>query len=400
MSGTIFKTAVQGPGDPALAGQRARQVSGLLGFGEDEQALLDEAVRHCAEEALERRGGATVEYLVDEGAPGQAFEVRVRTRQASEPHEGPFELPAPPAGMAGRLDRFEVVEKEDGSLEFVVALGFGEGSVAVASEALAGIAAELARRSRPQSFFSEIGERNQELFRAVRQLSATNRQLEEYTQEVSHDLKGPLTGILLANEVLREKLARLGVGGASDPDIERLVDIVRENVNRSAALIDDLLVLAEAGSAPTHATDVDLGDTVREVLRENALDIEDRGVSVVIDPGLGSASGSPTHFYQLFSNLIRNALKYNDSDEPVVEVRLLGEVEDGRYAYLVRDNGSGIDPDELVTVFEPFTRGSSGDTGIGLATAAKVCRMYGGDIEAYNDDGACFRFTLPGPPER
>ncbi|MBU1670294.1 MAG: hypothetical protein KKF41_14390 [Actinobacteria bacterium] len=60
MGTTILTAAVEDPGDPAPKGQRARQVSGLLGFGEDGRAVLDEAVSHRAEATLERRGRATV----------------------------------------------------------------------------------------------------------------------------------------------------------------------------------------------------------------------------------------------------------------------------------------------------------------------------------------------------
>jgi signal transduction histidine kinase len=62
----------------------------------------------------------------------------------------------------------------------------------------------------------------------------------------------------------------------------------------------------------------------------------------------------------------------------------------------VRDNGAGISPTDLPNIFLPFYKGSdTGDTGIGLSTVAKIIKLYGGEITAYNDGGACFEFTMP-----
>ena len=97
----------------------------------------------------------------------------------------------------------------------------------------------------------------------------------------------------------------------------------------------------------------------------------------------------------LLINLVGNAIKHNDSENPEIHISNLGENEQGRLLYLVRDNGHGIPEQLLETVFAPFVKGQGGDSGIGLAIADKVVRLYGGEIRAYNDDGACFEFSLP-----
>ena len=102
---------------------------------------------------------------------------------------------------------------------------------------------------------------------------------------------------------------------------------------------------------------------------------------------------SPTHIYQLFSNLIKNAFEYCDSDSPIIEVRALDKA-NGEHRYLVRDNGSGIPADLIERIFIPFSRGSSGQTGIGLSIVDRITRVYAGDVKAYNDSGACFEFSL------
>ena len=72
----------------------------------------------------------------------------------------------------------------------------------------------------------------------------------------------------------------------------------------------------------------------------------------------------------------------------------LMEESGGRHSYLVCDNGSGIPPEDLERIFDPFFKGERGGTGIGLAIVERIVKTYGGEIRAYNRDGPCFEFTL------
>jgi signal transduction histidine kinase len=104
----------------------------------------------------------------------------------------------------------------------------------------------------------------------------------------------------------------------------------------------------------------------------------------------------PTHAYQVFSNLIGNAIKHNDSENPEIRISRLVEAGPGRFRYLVRDNGPGISEGAEADIFLPFHKGpNSTGTGIGLSMVHKVVRLYGGEVRAYNDGGACLEFTLP-----
>jgi signal transduction histidine kinase len=62
----------------------------------------------------------------------------------------------------------------------------------------------------------------------------------------------------------------------------------------------------------------------------------------------------------------------------------------------VCDNGVGIPEDEIDKVFIPFFKGAEGQTGIGLSIVEKIVKLYGGEILAFNDGGACFDFTIRG----
>lgn len=227
--------------------------------------------------------------------------------------------------------------------------------------------------------------------KAEEELIRINEELQGYAHTVSHDLKGPLASTALAVATLQKILSDKGL--ADEEMVSSVLGILDNNVWKSSALIDDLLSLAEAGQMPDEPEDVDVDALAQRVLDENAGAIADRDMRVEREGSLGTVRGSATHIYQLFSNLIRNCITHCDSEKPVLRIESLGE-RDGLHGYLVRDNGSGIPPDDLGRIFAPFFKGNSGGTGIGLATVQKIVNLYGGEITAYNDHGACFRFRI------
>lgn len=227
------------------------------------------------------------------------------------------------------------------------------------------------------------------------ELARSNLELDGYARTVSHDLRGPLASIELAASMLTEML-RDEHGQDAREQMSGVLEQLRKSTDRSFSLVNDLLALAEAGQRPVAVEKVDVDDVVMQVLLERAQVIEARGARVVVDDGLGTIVASPTHIYQLFSNLITNAIKHNDSPKPVVEVRRLEPVEGGGLHYQVADNGPGIPEGDFARIFEPFFKGKSGETGVGLATVQKIIELYGGTVSAYNEDkgGACFEFVL------
>lgn len=231
---------------------------------------------------------------------------------------------------------------------------------------------------------------------AEAELMRINAELDAYAHVVSHDLMGPVSVITTASEALREMLG----GPLTADDVERMeraVEMIRRGTDTARMLVEDLLNLAYAGLRPEDALVVDVGEVIGRVLAERSGAIAEKRMRVSLDDDLGHLAANPTHIYQLFANMVGNALAYNDSAGPRLSIQH-EKGEDGVHRYIVSDNGPGIPPGDEEKVFQPLFKGESGGTGVGLAIVRKIVETYGGSIEVRNEGGARFEFTLRGSP--
>jgi signal transduction histidine kinase len=182
--------------------------------------------------------------------------------------------------------------------------------------------------------------------------------------------------------------------GETDEEATReMLEVLNDNAEAAQDRVDDLLKLAESGQKPAEVENIDIGEVIDEIL-EGLSSRTKENVSVVVYDDMGSITASKPQIRQVFSNLIINAIKHNDSEEPEVRISRMGRT-NGTHVFLVQDNGSGIHPEDFETIFTPFRSGrKTGETGIGLSIARKIARIYGGDIRVYKDNGACFEVTL------
>ncbi|MBN2169597.1 MAG: PAS domain S-box protein [Actinobacteria bacterium] len=221
-------------------------------------------------------------------------------------------------------------------------------------------------------------------------LLGINKELDGYAHAVSHDLNGSLSGIAIAVDLLGDSPDQL------EPDeYSEVTNTIRRNVEKALDRVNSLLTLAESGQKPDKLSNVDVRLVVEDILEELFAQIKRDHIKIEIGEDLGCVRADPTQIHQLFSNLISNAVKHNDSENPVVSIQYPGISTDGMHSYIVRDNGPGIPPEDMSRIFLPFHKGEkTGETGLGLVTVDKIIKVYGGEIKAYNDKGACFEFTL------
>ncbi len=258
---------------------------------------------------------------------------------------------------------------------------------------------EIGRAARAfDSMTGEIGEHRDSLEELVRSrtedLERANLELDAYSRAVSHDLRNPLASATVAASMLME--------ASGEPDeavlrreVMEAADVVARNLEKAHGMVSALLRIAEAGQLPIRVEEVSVSDVVGEVVSEQQSALEAKGMELYVDPDLGTIWANRVQVYQVFSNLIGNAIKHNDNPEPRVSVNYFG-LEEGLHRYAVCDNGSKLKDSNPEKLFKPFYKSSrTSDIGIGLSIVDKVIRSYGGWISVSAENGACFEFAIP-----
>jgi len=235
---------------------------------------------------------------------------------------------------------------------------------------------------------------NRELEQRTDQLIRSNGDLEQLASVLSHDLNEPLRVVGGFAKLLAE-----------DCD-ERLDDTGRvyvrnivQGVVRMRALIEDLVAYARVGADTAAGEPVDCAEVMRAVGEALSLSIDTAGAELTVGE-LPVVSGRWGDLFQLFQNLVGNALKFVAAGvRPRVAVDAHAEGEG--WHVTVIDNGIGIEPDKLERAFRMFQRLHPVDayagTGIGLAICQKVVQRGGGRIwiESAPGGGSVVHLTLP-----
>ena len=200
----------------------------------------------------------------------------------------------------------------------------------------------------------------------------------EFTANVSHELKTPLTGISGYAEMIE-------TGIAKPEDVQNFAGKIRKEALRLLGLVGDIIRLSELDSAEKEedAEQVDLLELAEEnVERLNPI-ADSMGVSVTVDGEPCYVTGSRKRLDELVFNLIDNAVRYNKTDGSVaVSVKNT----EANIIFAVADTGIGIPSEARDRVFERFYRVDKsrskrdGGTGLGLAIVKRVAMLYGAEI--------------------
>lgn len=244
-----------------------------------------------------------------------------------------------------------------------------------------------ASREKQQQLLDEIQVKNQELERQ-------NAELERFTYSVSHDLRAPLVTIKGFIGLLQRDLAK-----QNQPAVESDIRQISNATDNMAQQLDELLELSRVGRLVNPPVEIDLVEMVDGVVDLFADGIAANGVQVRIDAEMPAAYGDAGRVFEVFQNLIGNAIKFIDEGRgPRIEIGAVAS--DDRVLCHVRDNGIGIQGEYLERVFNLFERLDTGidGTGIGLALAKRIIEFHEGKIWAESDGPGCgttFWFSLP-----
>jgi signal transduction histidine kinase len=244
------------------------------------------------------------------------------------------------------------------------------------------------------STFEDAVRQNHELRRQEEALEATNKELEEFTYSISHDLRTPLGQVDGFSQLLLDKFsARL------DPTVVDYLGHIHEAAQHMKRMVDELLNLGRVGRRDLHPQSTELRPLVDAALFELESQTRGRNIAWQVGP-LPQVDCDPELMESVVANLLSNAVKFTrDRNPAVIQV---GQMSSGDQTVIfVRDNGAGFDmqyADRLFGVFQRLHRSDEFEgTGVGLATVQRIIRKHGGRIWAESElgKGATFYLTLP-----
>ncbi len=242
-----------------------------------------------------------------------------------------------------------------------------------------------------------------ELRLATDEAEAANRAKTQFLAVLSHELRTPLNPILLAVSSMLERTPE-------PEDLHQTLEMIRQNVNLQARLIDDLLDVMRIvrGKMPLHWAVADCHEVIRHALQVCQSEVLGKVIRLTLDLAAVEhhVNADSARLQQVFWNLIKNAVKFSpEGGTLTIRTRNDGD----RLFVEFADTGIGIEPDVLPAIWDPFQQGETtitrrfGGLGLGLAICKGVVEAHGGTIDAESGGkgrGTTFRVvlrTLPAP---
>jgi signal transduction histidine kinase len=418
----ILAVGLSNEQDVVLVRQRARQVSNLFGFSQQDQVRIATAVSEVARGTAQHGAGGRAAFLIRDVQRRQYLEVTI-----SAGNDARLSLPDDAVVTAHRL--MDECEVDEGALTMRKLLPPRSW---VDNARLSEIAAQLARDSPVANTYrelelqnrelvatlAELRERQEDLLSLTRELEDTNRgivalyaEIEDkaerlrrademksrFLSNTSHELRTPLSSIRALAKLLLDRM-----DGDLTPEQERQVRFIETAAADLSELVNDLLDLAkiEAGRVEVQLAPV-VPDHVFRALKGMLRPLVDEArVDLVFEPcdyaeAFESDEGKIS---QVLRNFISNALKF--TEQGAVRVSAFHDPESDTITFAVADTGIGISPDNLQLIFEEFSqiehplqRRSKG-TGLGLPLCRKLAELLGGRVDVVSQPGVGSTFSL------
>jgi PAS domain S-box-containing protein len=231
--------------------------------------------------------------------------------------------------------------------------------------------------------------------RSVRQqsqLEEKNRDLEDFSYMMSHDLKAPIYTIKGMVSILTEDhLASL------QPDAREALDFINKAANRLELLVTGVLEYSRISTHESVTEPLDPAEVINEVLGDFKAQLDKVGASVELQLEMPQVMGDRLKLYQIFSNLVGNSIKYRSERN----LRLTFAAESLASRRMVKisvgDNGLGIPKEKVQAILRPFQRAHGPEiegSGIGLACVKKLLDKLGGTIEVKSELGSGSTFEV------
>ena len=213
---------------------------------------------------------------------------------------------------------------------------------------------------------------------------------EEFSSNVSHELKTPLTSICGFSELLVN-------GMVDDANKEEFYKLIYDDSKRLLNLIEDIMKISGLETEETFSREeIKLKELIKDILRSQRNLIDEKNIAVSLD-GDGLVFENKTMMWELFANIINNGLKYN-KDGGKLDIKI--SEDEKHYEVLIVDTGIGIPSKDLARIFERFYRVDKsrsrkiGGTGLGLSIVKHVLQSIDGKLEISSKLGMGTSFKI------
>lgn len=230
-----------------------------------------------------------------------------------------------------------------------------------------------------------------------------SRLKDEFVATVSHELRTPLTAILGWSEILASRAEN-----AENPELAEGLRAIERSTRLQAQLIDDLLDMSRItnGKLQLNVEVVDLSEVVKLAIQSCLNAAEQRSIKIHADYGEDDmlVRGDHSRLIQIFANLVSNAVKFS-SKGGQLWVKITNQ--DSLAVITVKDEGIGIDADNLPIIFDRFRQANAtitrrhGGLGLGLSIVKQLTELHGGSVEVQSEGtgkGSLFIVKLPVAP--
>jgi signal transduction histidine kinase len=231
----------------------------------------------------------------------------------------------------------------------------------------------------------------QKLSENISLLKRKNQELDQFAHIVSHDLKGQLRGIDNVVSWIEEDH-----NDELSPKISEYLQLIKGRITRAENLIGGILSYARVGKEVQQSEEVNVNSLIGEVVENMAYK---KGMVFDIQPGMPVLNTEKIPLFQVFSNLISNAVKYHDKAQGVIKIYYKDR--GSRYEFFVEDNGPGISRtyhDRIFQIFQTLNDSETFEsTGVGLAIVKKILDAKNETINITSEPGkgSVFSFTWP-----
>jgi len=221
------------------------------------------------------------------------------------------------------------------------------------------------------------------------QLKELNEELDSFSYTISHDLNTPLTVIKL-NAQMMKRMSK------SDENSNKFLDTIITQVDSMSDMIKNVLELSKIKKSEIELKKIKVDPLINKLAEDSKISFDSPHTEIIIE-NTPEVLGDSTMVYQVFGNVIGNAIKYSSkSSKPLVKI--IGEVYENGVTYKISDNGIGIDKEDADKMFKIFSRMSNAKAfhgnGVGLSIVQHLMEKMGGEISYESESGIGTTFIL------